>query len=432
MEKIKKALKSGFIKNIFLVAGGTAFAQLLNIMISPIITRIYSPEEFGVQTMYMSMLAILVIAGSLKYEGGIAIADDDEKAINVVALSIVILVSFVAIIALITFFSGKQFLKLFGAGILFKYRFLIPIGILFAGTYNIFIQWSFRKKEFKSIAKTKFNQAIIQNITKISFGFFKCGSIGLILGSLFGQSAGITTLSMPLIKESKHILRKINAKDMLSCAKRYIKFPLYAAPGSLLNTLGLQLPVFFIAYLYSSKIVGLYGLANVIVSLPTDLIGGSIGDVFYAEIASIGRTEPEKIKRISEKLIKKLILIGLFPLITLVLFGPCLFSIVFGHKWYEAGVYSRILAFLVFGRLIFTPVNRIFPVFERQKEDLYLDIFRVILVLIAFGISKFMSLNSYWAIGLYTLAMDIVYLVTILYARKIMREEIKKKLQENS
>ncbi|HOA81738.1 MAG TPA: hypothetical protein PKK61_11865 [Defluviitaleaceae bacterium] len=171
----------------------------------------------------------------------------------------------------------------------------------------------------------------------------------------------------------------------------------------------------------------MYGLANSIVNLPMILIGQSVGDVFYGEAASVGRENPKRVKDLSNKLFKRLVVIGLVPLLVLLFFGPFLFSLVFGYQWYEAGVYAKILAFLVFARFIFTPISRIFSVFERQREAFVLDLFRVVLVFVAFGISSFLGFSSYGAVGLYSIAMSIVYLVTYLLAQKILNDEIKKK-----
>lgn len=424
LKNIKEVLMSNFAKSVLLIAGGTAFAQLLNTFMVPIITRIYSPKEYGILTVYTAILMMLGVIGSLKYEWGIAIADNDEKAINVLMLSMIVLLAVVGIITLIFIFFGKAFLDLIGGEVLFKYRFLIPLGILFTGLYDIFTQWAIRKKNFKSISKTKLSQSMAQNIIQVGFGLFNLGPITLILGRIFGQSAGITTLSIPFVKNDRALLEKINKKEIAWCAKRYIRFPLFSALSQFLNTASIQLPVLFIISLYGSQVIGFYGLANGVINLPTVLVGTSVGDVFYGEAASIGRTDPERLKALSTKLFRKLIIIGLVPLITLVLFGPFIFSLVFGQGWSEAGIYARIISFSVFTRLIFIPISRIYSVFERQKEALFLDALRVVLVLIVFSISKLISLNQYWAVGYYTIAISIVYLITFLWAQKIMNDEI--------
>ncbi|RRN69922.1 polysaccharide biosynthesis protein [Peribacillus simplex] len=430
MNYFKKTFKSNFAKSVLIVTSGTALAQILSLSLSPIITRMYTPEEYGFLTAFSAILGLLTIVGSFKYELGIAIAEDDEKAINVLALCLIVLLAFVGIVTVILILFGKYFLSLFNGETLIDYILLVPIGILFVGLYNIFMQWGFRKKDFKSISITKLSQSLFSNFIKIGLGLFSLGPIGLILGNIIGTSSGLTTLSMPLIRKERDLVKKINIKGIIWSAKRYIGFPMLSAPSQFFNAAGIQLPILFITSLYGTHVIGFYGLANGVVNMPMVLLGKSVSDVFYGEAASIGRTNPERLKDLSIKLIKKLILIGVFPFIILLLFSPYLFSFVFGTNWYEAGVFARIIALLVFLRFVFTPISRVYSVFERQKEALFLDVLRVILVLIVFLIAKVASLSSYWAVGLYTIVMSIIYLLTFILALKIINEEIAKKVEE--
>lgn len=180
MKKIKKLLQSTFAKNVALISGGTAIAQILGTVFSTIITRIYSPEEYGVLIAYTSILGMLAISGSLKYEYAIPISKNDKKAINVFALSFLILIIFSLIIGLIFLFFGNFILPIFNAENLLEYNYLVPIGI-FVGLYSIVIQWTFRKKDYKSISKTKLTQSIAQNSTQIGLWLIGLGPIGLIL-----------------------------------------------------------------------------------------------------------------------------------------------------------------------------------------------------------------------------------------------------------
>lgn len=425
--KLKKLFQSSFVKSVAMITGGTAIAQLMSALFSPIITRLYSPEEYGVLSVYTSILGLIVIIASLKFEWGIPIAEDDEKAVNVMALCFFVLIIFVILVFLIFLFFGEPILTLLDASSLLNYRYLIAVGVFLGGAYNILLQWAYRNKDFKSIANTKLAQSITGNGVKVGLGFLHVGPIGLIVGQILHQGAGLGTLSRSFSKNNIHLVKKINKNDIFWGSKRYKNFPIFSAPAQFLNTAGLQLPVFFITSLYGSQILGFYGLANSIVNLPMALIGNSVADVLYGEAASVGRSNPKRIKDLSNKLFKSLLLIGLIPLFILLFFGPFLFSFVFGSQWYEAGVYARILAFLVFARFIFTPISRIYFVFERQKEALLLDLFRVILVFASFMTAKFLGLSSYGAVILYSIAMSIVYLVTYLLAQRILNQEIKKK-----
>ncbi|NLM49161.1 MAG: oligosaccharide flippase family protein [Epulopiscium sp.] len=284
----------------------------------------------------------------------------------------------------------------------------------------------FKEKNFKALSKTKVSQSIVQSLIHILFGFFNMGPIALIIGRILGQSAGTITLAIPFLDKDRKLIKKINRKDIFWSAKRYIKFPLISSISQFLNTASIQLPVLFISSQYGNKAIGFYGLANSIINLPTTLIGNAVGDVFYGEAASVGNQDPLRLKQLSIEVLKKLMIIGLVPLIIIVLFGPYLFLFVFGVEWKEAGIYARIISFLAYARLIFIPVSRIYSIFERQKEAFLMDALRVILVIIVFTITNYLNLNSLYAVSLYSFSISLVYLITFLVSQKIINYEINK------
>ena len=434
ISKLIQLLSNKFAKSVVLISGGTVIAQVFNAIFSPVITRVYSPEQYGVLTVYLSILGIMSIAGSLRYEYAIPIAEDDIKASNVIALCIGILSIIALLSAILLLNFGNYVLKLFNGKCLSEYIFLIPVGIFFTGLYNIFIQWAFRKQNFKQISRTKINQSFAQNLLAVGLGLFSFGSVGLIGSRIIGQSAGIITLGMSFFKKTPELFKRIKIRDIIREAKRYQQFPIYSAPGQVLNTAGIQLPVLFITSMFGAEVIGYYGLANSIVNIPMSLIGRSIADVFYSEAARIGRTNPSELKKISNNLLKKLIILGMGPFIILILFGSSLFTIIFGSGWVQAGVFAQIIALLVYVRFIFTPISNIFMVFERQKESLYLDVLRVLLVLVTFSIAKFFRLSVYLTIFIYALAMSFIYLITYFAARKIINSAIRNNntIRENS
>ena len=420
-----KVWKSRVAKGITLIAGGTAFAQFLTIIFTPLITRIYPPEQYGILTTYTAILSLLVISASFDYQKAIPLAKNDTKAINLLTLSMIFLLFTTILITLILVFAGDFFLDLLDGKALSSYKYLIPVGIFFAGTYNIVLQWGFRNRDYRVITRTKFSQSITSNLTKLGLGLIKLGPIGLILGVIIGQSAGITSLASPIIKERKLIseIKFLKLKEVLI---RYKKFPIYSAPSNYVYTAGNSLPVIFLTTLFGSAVTGLFGLANSIINLPMNLIGNSVSQVFYSEAANLGKDNPLKIKKLAVKLIKQLSVIALIPLIILALFGPWLFSFVFGPAWYEAGVYARILSFMVYFHFIILPLGRILEIFERQRDGLIFNIIRLIMALTVFGISKIFNYDSFQTVALYALSNSIMYIALLVMVMKIMNQEIKK------
>lgn len=421
----KKLEKNGLLKNITLIAGGTALAQVLSIIFSPIITRIYPPEQYGILTAYSAVLGLLAISASFDYQKAIPIAEDENEAINLFALSLCFLLLVAIVLSLLLAIFSNSFLDLLDSKVLSSYKYLIPIGVLFTGTYNIALQWGFRDRNYKVITRTKISQSITSNATKVILGLIKSGPIGLILGVILGESAGITSLVSPIIKK-KNLKAEMNFQRLKQVLIKYKNFPLYSAPSNYVYTAGNNLPTVFLLSFFGTSVAGLFGLANSMTSLPMNLIGNSVSQVFYSEAASIGKKDPAKIKSLAVRLIRKIAVIALIPFLALLIFGPWLFSFVFGSEWYDAGVYSQILSFMVYFHFIIYPIGRILEIFERQREGLLLNIIRLGLIFIVFAVAKSMDLNSYQTLSLYSLSNSITYIALLVIVMKVLDNEIKK------
>lgn len=421
----EKIRKSKFGKNILIIAGGTAFAQVLGIVFSPIITRIYPPEQYGVLTAYTAVLGLLVISASLDYQKAIPIAEDDNKAINLLVLSLISLFSVVVFVTSLLYLWGDFFLSVLDSEVLSSYKYLIPIGVLFAGLYNIVLQWGFRTRNYKVITRTIVSQSLTSNLIKISLGLLNVGPIGLIIGTITGQSTGITSLSAPLLKKRSSFV-SVNLKSLKYVLKRYKKFPLYSAPSNYVYTASNNLPIILLVSLFDSTITGFFGLAKSITYLPISLIGNSISQVFYSESANLGKDNPKEIKRLSVNLMKKIAIIAVIPLLILLFFGPILFSFVFGKEWYEAGIYARLLSIKVYFHFIITPIGRVLEIFERQREGLALNIVRLVLVACVFLVSKIVGFSSYITVGLYSISNAVTYIILLILVLRILDHEIKR------
>lgn len=421
MNLINRIKNSSFAKNVTMIAGAAASVQIIQFILSPILTRLYIPEEFGVLTVYNSILSVLIVIGPLNYHKAIPIAEDDNKAVHVLMLSILIIISVTMLIGLTIGLSGPKLFTMLNADALFTYRYIIPLGFFLMGIYNIFIHWGYRIKNYKLISKTRFVQAIIGNILKIGLGFLKIGSMGLILGNIMNNSAGVISLSREYFKKFKLVIDK---KELKWVAKRYIKFPIYNTLGEFIYTAGNEIPVFFITSLYGSEVIGFYGLAYSIIRVPIILLGNSIGQVFYSEMAGVGKNKPREIKDKANKIIKSLTLFGLIPLGVIILFGPVLFSTIFGDNWHEAGIYAQILSPLVYISLIVMPVGRLLEIFEKQNISMIVNIIRMVFLIGIFIAAQSLKFNPYWAVGIYVIVASLIIIGRLLILYGIINKEI--------
>jgi O-antigen/teichoic acid export membrane protein len=418
-------LRSDFAKNAAWVSGGTAISQGITVIASIAITRIYTDEDFGVFTLYVAILSVLLIASSLKLEHAIPITTSTGATLNLVALNFIILIVFSALLFLFLLFFGPHLSNWLAAPNSNNYFLLIPLGLLFGGTYNILYQWALKLKIFKLITRTKIAQGTGLSIGKIGIGVVHASPFGLISGHIIGKSAGVFSLSRRFLKTYKGKFGLVSGKRMNWGLVRFKQFPLLTLPAQLLSAGGQRLPIFIITVFYGLDIVGQFGLCEMIISLPVVLIGTAVGDVFYAEVAEKGKREPQKILHLSDQLVKKLSLIGLAPMVILLLFGPYLFAFVFGEDWRTAGEIAQVLGILAFFRLVFTPLSRVYILYEKHLALLIFNALRIAIILLCFGVANYLEFTYMQAILVYTVGMSLVYFFIYLYARTIIKNQIR-------
>ena len=409
--------KNAFARGVSVLVGCTASAQILLVLAAPILTRLYTPEDFGLLAVYASLLALIGVISSLRYELAIPLPEDDIEAANVAVLSLLLVAISTALTAVLVLMLGTSIAELLGVPVLANYLWLLPLGVLLSGAYSVFNYWSVRTKRFSTIAQTKLTQAIATLV--IQLATFKFGGIGLLLGQVAGQSAGTTSLARPAL--AMQVFKKVSWNGMKNALVRYQRFPIFTTWSGLANTAGHQLPPIMFSAFFSAGAAGLYALAHRILMLPSSLIGTAIGSVFLSHAAEAHRKEG--LGDLYEKLQDKLIRIGLPPAIILVFVGPSLFALVFGESWRSAGQFAQWLAAGVFAGFVVSPLSMVFSILEKQDTGLVLQLNLFFLRLAAIVIGASFS-NLFLTVALYSAASLLGYLAYIVVMSRMTRVSI--------
>jgi O-antigen/teichoic acid export membrane protein len=161
---------AGFARHAMTLAAGTAFAQLLLVLAVPVLTRLYTPADYGALAVYSSTLTVLLVAASLRYETAIPLPDDEQVAGALLGLSVMLLVVLSMFVALLVWLAGDAFVAAVKAPALRPYLWLLPLGFFGAGMYQVLSYWAIRKREFGRIARTKLTQGIGQVVTQVGLG----------------------------------------------------------------------------------------------------------------------------------------------------------------------------------------------------------------------------------------------------------------------
>ncbi len=407
--------KRRFVRSVLVLAGGTAFAQALTILISPIITRLYSPQDFGVLAVYVSLLAILGGISSLNYENAIPIADDDESAVNVVALSCIILFATGFLIVFFLFFFGDYLIGWTNTPAIKPFLALLPLGILGVGLYQILSNWAVRKRHFKLIARAKINQSIGKSAIQLGGALIFPGLIWLILGQMIGVAGGTINLFRYFYTNNKNFIKNIKISNLSSTAYRFKRFPLFSNGAFFLNSLNLQLPNLLLAAFYGPRVAGLYMLGQSVLGLPLNLIGNSLAEVFFGEAAHYSKQSLEHIKRLFIRVTWSMFLLGL-PIVGLSLLAPLYFPVVFGREWIEAGTYVQIFSVAFLLRFCAVPIGGIYLVLERQDLHVVREAIRTLMIFVSLWLANFLEKDALTALLWLAIAFSVGYLVYILLA----------------
>jgi len=366
--------KSEFTKNVLTLMTGTTIAQAIPIAISPILTRLYSPEDFGVFALYMSIVSIIGVIVTGQYELAIMLPKNEKDAFNIFTLSIVLTI-FISILSLfMVFVFNDKIVEILNNKEISKWLYLIPFSILLTGFFNSFNYYYNREKNYKLLATTKVSQSFTNSGSNLIFGFLKFNNIGLVVSSFLSQIIAVILL-IKNFKFKNFIF--FNKKRMFVLAKKYKKFPTITMPHSIFSSVSGNLPIFILTKYFTSADVGFYSFGNKIVAMPIGLVSSAYYQVFFESFSK------EKNKLIFYKQKFKQVNVIFLPLFIILWFIlPELFAFVFSDKWRIAGEYSQIILPLLYMKFLsnlFTTTTYIY--YQKQEENLILDIFIFLFIL---------------------------------------------------
>jgi O-antigen/teichoic acid export membrane protein len=372
---------SKFVSNTIKLVTATILGQIIGIFATPLLSRLYAPADFGIFQLFVSIVSFFSVLSCFSYSGAINLPKKHEDAADVVILcTFLIIISTIFITVFISIFSSN-IENLLNAPGLSHYFFLLPIAIICSSFAIVLIAWISRKEGFGTMAKANVSSSIFGKTVSIISGFISPSPFGLIFGTVVNDAILVIFYLKETIADF-HFIKKISYKRIKRQAHRYIKFPQYVLSAGIANSAAVQFTPFLLAFFFSPIIVGYYAMSNMIISLPLKLIGNSMETVFYQK-ACAENNLTGSIQIIVKMVHTRLVSMGMFGCLIVMIIGPELFTIVLGDKWFTAGIYAQILAPMFFVIFISYPLFSIFNVLEMQDASLGFNILRLISTIIA-------------------------------------------------
>ena len=368
----KTLVQNKSLNSIAMLMSSTVLSQILPILFFPILSRLYSPADYGVLGLFMSISLLIVVFSCLQLNLAILTPKDAKEALNLFLVGLYFCVILSSAMLIVIFFFKKKLSFLLNSPELEDWLFIIPPLVFVSGSNIQLTAWFNRLGDFKIISISRIVISIVTVALNLLLFFFIKGPGALIISYTIGALISFFLLARKFFKIQK--LSFITIADAIMVLKKYRNFPLYTLPTELISTLSQQLPMYIFSIYSGAESVGLFSRSRQLLGLPSAYISGAVSEVYRQKASIHFQNDRVALRKLFIRTTLYLIGISIVPFFILGLFSPEIYAILFGEKWREAGVYSQCLVLMYFVKFIVTPPSYVFYFFNKQRLDLLIQI----------------------------------------------------------
>ncbi len=411
---LRRTRFSGAHKGFAAMSASSVVAQLLTILATPVLTRLYSPEAFGTFAVVLSTVMIASTVGPLRLELAIPTAAPGEarRLVHIALVSS-------ALVALVTLPFALRGLKSSGETAVTLSVLTVPLLVWLYSATTVLVQYLLRAKEYAKVARRAIIQSAATAAGQIGMSTWTRAGVGLLTGAAIGQVVGVVALlaSSDLLSKSR-----LEAESIWRVLRHNWRFPLVFLPSALLNVIGSQLPLLLLNWKYGAASAGNLAQALRFGALPAALLGTALSSVFMAETAA--RVREGQIHNRSRflRVTRALLPMAISWFMGLVLIAPELLPVILGAGWDQSGQYAAATAIMVATGLVASPLSVVFAIYRKSLMNLALDAARVILVLaLGYGAWALGSgpVGAVWAMSA---GLAVIYLGTWLLGLRVVSQ----------
>lgn len=389
---------AAFAKSVATLTLGTAFAQALSVAAMPLLTRLYTPADFGSLAVFMAISGVVAIAVTLRYETAVLPAKNEQESATIVLLCLVCTAVLSILLIGMSTLLPTSALHLLSADD--EVASWLPAAVLTGASIAAMATaqaWLNRHKKYRQMAGLRVAQSTIIIGLGLIFGTTLRYQQGLILAQMLAcaVTAGI---ALWYARSAAKCWRRADIKSVTHIHANAPKYLLFTA---LLDTITLQLPVVLIASWFSQDMAGQFSMAWRVLMLPMGLIGAAVGQVFLQHFAEV-QTQPQAARNLLTRTWRTLLFVGFAPMFLIFIFGEDVFKWVFGDSWEEAGRIASIMAPMLLAMFISSPTSGTYIVLGLQRHGLFFGVvtflYRILFLSIGYLIGDFTIAIKAWVV----------------------------------
>ena len=385
--------KDTFARNAFTVFGGNSVVLLSQLLLTPIIARIYGPEAYGIYGLFLALVLNLSSFTDLGYSNAYVLPKEDHRFLHLFRLNFSLLGIMVVLTTIVALCREQLYTLIPDWRPLGDHICLLPVSLFAYSMAVFFTQWLTRMRAFGTSVYIGSAATVSLRVFNMGYGLLsKGGSHGLIIGDVVVNSLAVIAYWVAMFKHGiRQLFSGWSWKGMRELAVEYKRYPLLTFPERWVTLLGMQLPVLLL--ISDTGVVGQFALSSSLLLIPLRLLGYSFSTVFIQKAAETVNSDPELLGRITKGLYQRLFWVGLVPFTAMVFFSDVVFTFVLGEAWHDAGVITAYMGLFFFFRLISEPMLAVFYV---QRREHLLLVFQSILTAARLAV---MLPLLYWGMG---------------------------------
>jgi O-antigen/teichoic acid export membrane protein len=422
-QKLDRVLGDATLRGVALIGGGSALGQAAAVATTPILSRLYGPQAYGALAVFSSLLGVASILVTFRFEVAVPLPEDPSEARDIFILSTFLSVAMSALACLGTLVwlrvrQGGQ-----SGPIFWHMSWLVPLGMLGIGCYQNLSYWAARQRLYKSISATRVTQQIASVGTQTGLCRLPPQGLGLILGYIVGQAFGLQSLYQGY-RASRPAGPLPSFRRMTAVGKKYWNLSAYGTLTAVATSIGDGLPSLVLAKAYGLEVAGVYLMASRVLSLPTQMVGASVAQVFMGEASQRLRETPASLPAYFRKVHRNLRWAGL-GILALGAICPYVLPWALGPKWHAAGIVTLILAPLAAVDITVRPLYNITVIANRPRLQLVTGFVPLLFSGVGLLLPIFLHRSDDFALFSYTMARVVscvvIYLVYLRVADSIGR-----------
>lgn len=364
IDKLRSRLgKGSFVRSVATLTLGTAFAQVLTVAAMPLLTRLYTPADFGFLAVFVAISSVVATAITLRYETAVLPAKTDQDSATLVLLCLACIGGLGCLLMASSALLRTHILSLLP--IQAEIIPWVPLAVLAglcAAAMTTAQTWLNRNKAYVQMA----SQRIVQSVIVIGLGLFFGAVLKHELGLMWAQVLASVVTMLIALWFARSVATHWRSIKIKPVARIYSDAPKFLLLASLMDAITLQLPVILISSWFGQDKAGQFSMAWRILMMPMGLVGAAIGQVFLQKFAQ-EQSNHQKARDLLLKTWRSLFFLALIPSVIILLFGKEIFGFALGKQWGEAGEIASIIAPMVLIMIISSPTSGTYLVLGLQK-----------------------------------------------------------------